>query len=107
MEQLTIHHLPTEVFEALERESERLRKPLKNTVVDLLRQALRLKPAHSKKNGLARLAGTGPRRSIGASKLPSPSPRRSTRSCGVEPLLPRYVRVQQFQERRPPGRGYP
>lgn len=58
MEQLTIRDLPTEVFEALERESVRQRKPLENTVVDLLRQALRLKPVHTKKNGLARLAGT-------------------------------------------------
>ena len=58
MEQITIRDLPTELFEALERESLRLRKPLENTVIDLLRQALRLRPVGAKRNGLARLAGT-------------------------------------------------
>jgi len=58
MEQITIHDLPSELLEALERESQRLRKPLENTVVDLLRLALSLKPVGARRNGLARLAGT-------------------------------------------------
>jgi|1185.fasta_scaffold357071_2 hypothetical protein len=58
MEQITIRDLPSELLEALERESRRLRKPLENTVVDLLRLALSLKPVGAKRNGLARLAGT-------------------------------------------------
>ena len=58
MEQITIRDLPSELSEALERESLRLRKPLENTVIDLLRLALKLKPMGAKRNGLARLAGT-------------------------------------------------
>jgi len=58
MEPITIRDLPTEILEALERESLRLHKPLENTVIDLLRQALSVKPVGAKRNGLARLAGT-------------------------------------------------
>ena len=58
MEQITIRDLSTEISEALERESLRLHKPLENTVIDLLREALRLRPVAPKRNGLARLAGT-------------------------------------------------
>lgn len=58
MEPITIRDLPTEILEALERESLRLHKPLENTVIELLRQALSAKPVGAKRNGLARLAGT-------------------------------------------------
>jgi plasmid stability protein len=58
MEPITIRNLPTEILEALERESLRLHEPLENTVIELLRQALSVRPVGAKRNGLARLAGT-------------------------------------------------
>jgi len=60
MEQLTIHNLPPELATALEEESQRLRKPLEKTVIELLRQALKVRGTSDrrKSNGLARLAGT-------------------------------------------------
>jgi hypothetical protein len=58
MEPITIRDLPIEILEALERESLRLHKPLEHTVIDLLRQALSVKPVDARRNGLARLAGT-------------------------------------------------
>jgi hypothetical protein len=57
MESLTIHHLPPELAQALERESLRLRASLDQTVIQLLRQALRI-GSQEKRNGLASLAGT-------------------------------------------------
>ncbi len=60
MEQLTIRNLPPELATALEKESQRLRKPLEKTVIELLRQALKGRVASDrrKSNGLVRLAGT-------------------------------------------------
>ncbi|HSS48127.1 MAG TPA: hypothetical protein VLX28_04205 [Thermoanaerobaculia bacterium] len=58
MEQITIRDLPSELSEALERESLRLRKPVENTVIELLRRALKVRPVAPKRSGLARLAGT-------------------------------------------------
>ena len=58
MEQLTIHNVPPELAQALEQESLRLREPLEQTVIELLRQGLRIRAAGEKRNGLARLAGT-------------------------------------------------
>ena len=57
MESLTIHHLPPELAQALERESMRLRASLDQTVIQLLRRALKIGP-QEKRNGLASLAGT-------------------------------------------------
>lgn len=51
---LTLRNIPSEVAEALERESERAHTPLDETVIGLLRQALGVQ---AKRNGLARLAG--------------------------------------------------
>jgi hypothetical protein len=58
MEQLTLHNLPSDLALALEEESHRLREPLEQTVIELLRQALKVRAAHERSNGLARLAGT-------------------------------------------------
>jgi len=58
MEQLTIRNVPPELAQALERESQRLRESLEQTVIELLRQALRIRATGDKRNGLARLAGT-------------------------------------------------
>jgi hypothetical protein len=58
MEDLTIHNVPPELAQALERESLRLRAPLDQTVIELLRRALQAGPADEKRNGLAGLAGT-------------------------------------------------
>ena len=58
MEQLTIRHIPPDLAQALERESQRLRESLEETVIELLRQALRVHISGGKSNGLARLAGT-------------------------------------------------
>ena len=55
MKSLTIHNIPSEVADALERESERSHAPLDETVISLLRRAL---GAQEKRNGLAKLAGT-------------------------------------------------
>lgn len=52
---LTLRNIPSEVVEALERESERSHTPLDETVIVLLRQAL---GSQVEGNGLARLAGT-------------------------------------------------
>lgn len=58
MEQLTIHNVPPDLALALEEESQRLREPLEQTVIELLRQALKVRTTYEKSNGLARLAGT-------------------------------------------------
>ncbi len=58
MEILTLHNLPPELAQALERESLRLRESLEQTVIELLRQALKVRNVGDKRNGLARLAGT-------------------------------------------------
>lgn len=52
---LTLRNIPSEVAEALERESERSHAPLDQTVIVLLRRALEVR---EKRNGLAGLAGT-------------------------------------------------
>ena len=52
---LTLRNVPSEVAEALERESERSHTPLDETVIALLRQALNVQ---AQGNGLAKLAGT-------------------------------------------------
>jgi hypothetical protein len=57
MESLTIQNLPSELAQALERESLRLQAPLDQTVIELLRRALRV-GSEGARNGLARLAGT-------------------------------------------------
>jgi len=51
---LTLHNVPSEVAEALERERERSQTSLDETVITLLRQALGVQ---AKRNGLAKLAG--------------------------------------------------
>jgi plasmid stability protein len=58
MEQLTIRHVPPDLAQALERESSRLKESLEETVIELLRQALKIRMLGEKSNGLARLAGT-------------------------------------------------
>ena len=58
MEQLTIRHIPPDLAKALERESSRLKESLEETVIELLRLALRTRTLGTKSNGLARLAGT-------------------------------------------------
>jgi plasmid stability protein len=58
MENLTIHNVPSELAQALQRESMRLRASLDDTVIELLRRALKIGPMEDKRNGLARLAGT-------------------------------------------------
>ncbi|HEY0554947.1 MAG TPA: hypothetical protein VGG20_11815 [Thermoanaerobaculia bacterium] len=58
MESLTIQNLPSELAQALERESLRLQAPLDQTVIELLRRALRIGSLEGVRNGLARLAGT-------------------------------------------------
>jgi hypothetical protein len=55
MKTLTIHNIPSEVADALERESERSHVSLDQTVIELLRRALGVQ---KKRNGLAKLAGT-------------------------------------------------
>lgn len=60
MSSLTIHDLPPEVAQALERAEGRERRPLNQIVIDLLRKGLNL-PGNRKGrrgNGLAALAGT-------------------------------------------------
>jgi hypothetical protein len=52
---LTLRNIPSEVAEALERESERSHVPLDQTVIVLLRRVLEVQ---EKRNGLAELAGT-------------------------------------------------
>lgn len=51
---LTLHNVPSEIAEALERESERFHTSLDETVIVLLRQALRV---DGQGNGLPELAG--------------------------------------------------
>jgi plasmid stability protein len=58
MDHLTIHNVPSELAQALEHESHRLRTSLEQTVIELLRQALHVRPSEERSNGLARLAGT-------------------------------------------------
>jgi len=58
MENLTIHNLPPELAQALERESMRLQAPLDQTVIELLRRALQAGSSDEQRNGLASLAGT-------------------------------------------------
>ena len=58
MEQLTIRNVPPELAQALERESQRLRESLEETVIELLWQALGARASGEKRNGLSRLAGT-------------------------------------------------
>jgi plasmid stability protein len=58
MEQLTIRHIPPDLAHALERESSRLKESLEETVIELLRQALKIRMLRGGGNGLARLAGT-------------------------------------------------
>ena len=55
MKNLMIKDIPSEVVDALERESERSHSPLDQTVITLLRLALGVQ---EKGNGLAKLAGT-------------------------------------------------
>ncbi|HEY2290284.1 MAG TPA: hypothetical protein VGM86_06220 [Thermoanaerobaculia bacterium] len=58
MESLTIHNLPSEIAQALQQESVRLNASLEDTVIELLRRALKIGISEEKRNGLARLAGT-------------------------------------------------
>jgi hypothetical protein len=58
VENITLQNVPPELAQALERESMRLHAPLDQTVIALLRRALRVAPAEEKRNGLASLAGT-------------------------------------------------
>lgn len=55
MKTLTIRNLPPEIAEALREEKHRRRQSLNQTVIELLRQGLRVGARRS--NGLARLAG--------------------------------------------------
>jgi hypothetical protein len=58
MDNLTIHNVPPELAQALERESMRLRAPLDQMVIEILRRALQVGSPDERRNGLARLAGT-------------------------------------------------
>lgn len=58
MENLVIHNVPPELTRALERESARLRASLDQTVIELLRHALKIGSPKATTNGLASLAGT-------------------------------------------------
>ena len=58
MESLTIHNIPLELAQALQHESMRLHASLDDTVIELLRRALKIGSSEEKRNGLARLAGT-------------------------------------------------
>lgn len=58
MRHLTIRNVPPEVAEALERKRQRSRVSLNQTVIDLLRRALGVRPQGVEGNGLASLAGT-------------------------------------------------
>ena len=58
MQNLTIHNVPPELAQALERESVRLQAPLDQTVIEILRRALQVGSSEEKRNGLAGLAGT-------------------------------------------------
>ena len=58
MESLTIHNIPPEITQALRQESLRLHASLDDTVIELLRRALKIGSSEEKRNGLARLAGT-------------------------------------------------
>jgi hypothetical protein len=55
---LTLHNVPSELAQALERESHRMRASLEQTVIELLSRALHVRPPGEKSNGLGRLAGT-------------------------------------------------
>jgi hypothetical protein len=57
MRHLTIHNIPPEVAEALEKQKGQSRTSLNQTVIDLLGQALGVCKG-AKSNGLAVLAGT-------------------------------------------------
>ena len=57
MEDVTVRNVPPEVAKALKREQRRRGGSLNQTVIDLLRQSLGVKP-HVRSNGLPRLAGT-------------------------------------------------
>lgn len=54
MKRLTIRNVPEDLAAALVAEKERLRLPLEETVIELLRRSLGI----ARSNGLARLAGT-------------------------------------------------
>lgn len=58
MRHLTIRNLPPEVAEALEKERDRSRTSLNQTVIDLLGRALGVRRRSDESNGLAALAGT-------------------------------------------------
>jgi hypothetical protein len=58
MESLTIQNIPLEIAQALQQESVRLNASLDDTVIELLRRALKIGSPQEKRNGLARLAGT-------------------------------------------------
>jgi hypothetical protein len=53
---LTVRNIPDEIASALEREKQRRRTSLNQTVIDLLKQSLGVGGVRS--NGLSRLAGT-------------------------------------------------
>ena len=58
MKSLIIHNLPLEITQALQQESLRLNASLEDTVIELLRRALKVRSSEEKRNGLSRLAGT-------------------------------------------------
>jgi plasmid stability protein len=58
MESLTIHNVPSELAQALQRESMRLHASLDDMVIEILCRALKIGSSEEKRNGLARLAGT-------------------------------------------------
>jgi plasmid stability protein len=58
MRHLTIRNIPPEVAEALDKEKLRLQASLNQTVIELLRQSLKVGRSGERNNGLAALAGT-------------------------------------------------
>jgi plasmid stability protein len=58
MESLTIHNVPSELAQSLQRESMRLHASLDDMVIEILCRALKIGSSEEKRNGLARLAGT-------------------------------------------------
>ena len=58
MKHLTVRGVPDNLAKALDEERRRRGKSLNETVIQLLRQSLGVKPEAVRKNGLSRLAGS-------------------------------------------------
>ena len=58
MRHVTVRNLPDPIAKALEKEKRRRGQSLNQTVIELLRQVLGLRPDRKPSNGLARLGGS-------------------------------------------------